>query len=177
MIINSSVTDWVLGPFNQWKLTRGQMRNSGKALLGPGAEALRKARTRNRCPCSLCKEGGAGSLNRGEGTADWWVRWRGLRWSACPRGGAVCRDRSCGSALLLLLSTFILETPFGLSFQDPRNTQVLCFQLQVAEGPLREELGWTKRPGDHRTVRPSFCFSFVTLSFRRCYMLSLRQWI
>ena len=37
MIVNISVTDWVLGPFNQWKLTRGQMRNSGKALLGLGA--------------------------------------------------------------------------------------------------------------------------------------------
>jgi len=39
MIVNISVTDWVLGPFNQRKLTRGQMRNSGKALLGLGAAA------------------------------------------------------------------------------------------------------------------------------------------
>lgn len=35
--------------------------------------------------------------------ADGWVRWEGgLRWSAHPLGGAVCRDP--GRALLLLLA-------------------------------------------------------------------------
>ena len=62
MIVNISVTDWVLGPFNQWKLTRGQMRNSDKAVVGPVLQH-KGAKTSNRCTCSLFREGPAGSLN------------------------------------------------------------------------------------------------------------------
>ena len=50
------------------------------------------SRTSNRCPCSFPK-GPAGPLNGVRVGADQWVGLEGgLRWSAHPLGGAVCRD-------------------------------------------------------------------------------------
>ena len=60
---SETASDLVLGLFNQQKLVRGQMRDSGKALLGLMLQ-LEGAKTRNTCPCLLpeARDGGGVEL-------------------------------------------------------------------------------------------------------------------
>ena len=62
-------------------------------------------KTRNRCPCFLPERGRACSLNRITTGAALQVEREGrLRWSAHPRGGAVCRDHAQYPAFALSTS-------------------------------------------------------------------------
>ena len=60
---------------NQWRLIRGQTRNSGMASLGP-LQQQRGVKTSDTFPCSFPEEGWAGSSQPGEGRGvSWaWVR-------------------------------------------------------------------------------------------------------
>ena len=73
-ILQTLFPTWALGLFNQQKLIRGQVRNSGKSLMRLKLQQ-EGAKTSNRCSCLLpaCGVGGrrAGSGHKG-----------GLRWSA-----------------------------------------------------------------------------------------------
>ena len=74
------------------------MRISGKALLGL---LLRHKGAEVTVPLLPVAGWSLWCGGVGDGGSDWWVRLEGgLRWSAHPLGGAVCRDHVWGPALL-----------------------------------------------------------------------------
>ena len=72
---------------NQWRLIRGQTRNSGKASMGP-LHQQRGVKTSDTFPCSFPEEGWAGSSYRVRvGVCPGVGSERCLRWLAHPWGG------------------------------------------------------------------------------------------
>ena len=80
----------VLGHLNQYKLIRGQTRNSGKALLKPLLKQ-QGVRTNNELPCLLPLWGGwASSLHGSEGRGVSKVLVRGVASVICPPLVTLC---------------------------------------------------------------------------------------
>ena len=87
----------VLELLNQQKLVRGQMRNSGKSLLGLVLEH-EEAKTGNRCPCLLPELGRVGESSSLKWAADrrrtmGWAR--GLASKVCPPLRQSCMQVWC----------------------------------------------------------------------------------
>ena len=98
---------WVLGPFNQQKLLRGQMRNSGKALLGLMLQH-EGVRTRNRFPYlhllggAVCRDH-AQSPASALGTSEVAVGF----WPFCTLLLIICPNCTCMQLFLVSYSLFV----------------------------------------------------------------------
>ena len=117
-----------------------------QGFIGTWCCSTREARTRNRCPCLLSKEGGAGSLDRVRVRADWWVRRRGGLGGLLTPVVVLCAGILQHCPAFAPVHFYPGDSLWVIFSGPPQYSSVLCFQLKVAEGPFERGVGLDQVP-------------------------------